>query len=182
MRHDHVVKRGSEPNPGSPRHLSPLVVSMRAARSGPSLRGTSPRTHGPRSRHESESRQHLLSACGDARPPARRPPSCSPPDHALRRNDTSLVPGPNKGVHGSLPQAFRRCSMDKQLASWPRRGQRCSMGALQWSCVPAAERGFQDGFAQGTVARALRARFRGEHMLVLALHNVLRAQWCSHTR
>ena len=114
----------------------------------PSLRGTSPRTHGPRNRHESECRQHLLSACGDARPPARRPPSCSPPEHALRRNDTSLVPGPNKGVHGSLPQAFRRCSMDKQLASWPRRGQRCSMGALQWSCVPAAERGFQDGFAQ----------------------------------
>ena len=168
--------------PERPTEWETLVVSIAPASFLGISPGTSPRTHGLRSRHESECPQHRLSACGDARPPARRPPSCSPPEHALRRNDTSLVPGPNKGVHSSLPQAFRRCNMDKQLASWPRRDQRCSMGALQWSCVPAAERGFQSPFAQCTVAWALRSRFRVEHMLVLVHHSALRAQWCSRPR
>ena len=94
-------KRKRTPNPGSPRHLSPPVVSMRAGRSGRSLRGTSPRTHGPRSRHASRSWQHLLSACGDARPPARRPPSCSPPHHALRRNATPTMARNLGGEHGN---------------------------------------------------------------------------------
>ena len=55
-----------------------------------------------------------------------------------------------------------RCHMGGYATQYPCRCQRCPMGAAQWPCsghsLPAAESGFQDGFAQFTVGRGLRTR------------------------